>query len=65
MDPENVERFDAWLASRAFTEAIARIVELDAEIVRLNAAQDEALSRADRAEYRANMADPNWRPGDV
>lgn len=29
MDPENVERFETWLASRAFTEAIDRIVELE------------------------------------
>jgi hypothetical protein len=50
----------------AIAQALADIeAPLLAEIERLKHQLDDALSRADREEFRANMADPLFRPGDV
>ena len=47
------------------TRLRAENARLSEEVARLKAERDEAQRRADSSEFRANMADPNWRPGDV
>ncbi len=45
-DPENVARFDQWFATRAFNDAIARIVLLEQKVEKLEA-ELELLSTAE------------------
>jgi hypothetical protein len=44
-DPENVQRFEQWVALRAFTDAIGRIVALEKRLAEAERATDDAMHR--------------------